>query len=120
MGAGARVLPYVLAIARNAAYDELRSAEHRRVRLTPHGEVPEPEEFQEAEAPPEDDRTDALRQALSRLPFNYREALRLTKELEMTAKEAGVVVGATETAMKLRVHRAYKRLRQELAKPERE
>jgi RNA polymerase sigma-70 factor (ECF subfamily) len=52
--------------------------------------------------------------ALDRLPETYREAIVLTKITGLSVAEAATVLGATETAVKLRVHRGYNQLRKEL------
>jgi RNA polymerase sigma-70 factor, ECF subfamily len=111
---GSRVRPYLFAIARHAAIDALRSRASARVHLTPSGNLPD------HAADVDDAAIDghleaALADALARLPAAHRQALALTREHELTLREAGRVAGATETAMKLRVHRAFKALRRELA-----
>ncbi len=111
---GARVTPYVFAIARNAAFDELRSPSRRRTVVTEPAEMPEPPAVP-VDEPPDDEVAQRLQAAIDRLPPRYREAIVLTKQMDMTAREAGLVVGASETAVKLRVHRGYKLLRAELA-----
>jgi RNA polymerase sigma-70 factor (ECF subfamily) len=58
--------------------------------------------------------SDALEIALQRLPESYREAIELTKITGLTIQEAASVLGTTETAVKLRVHRGYTQLRKEL------
>ena len=110
---GARVLPWVVTIARNAAYDELRARGKARVALTQTGAVPDIASPVEEDGP-EASLVEALQRAMDRLPERYREALQLTKQLDLSIKEAAAVVGTTETAMKLRVHRAYKQLRTDL------
>ena len=111
---GARVMPYVFAIARNAALDELRSPTRRRTVVTEPAEMPEPPAVP-VDEPLDDEIAQRVQAAIDRLPPRYREAMVLTKQMDMTAREAGLVVGASETAVKLRVHRGYKLLRAELA-----
>lgn len=111
---GARVTPYVFAIARNAALDELRSPTRRRTVVTEPAEMPEPTAVA-ADEPLDGDVARRLEVAIDRLPPKYREAIVLTKQMDLTAREAGLVVGASESAIKLRVHRGYKLLRAELA-----
>ena len=48
------------------------------------------------------------------MPEAYREAIQLTKMSGLSIAEAATVLGATETAVKLRVHRGYNLLRKEL------
>ncbi|MEO7033031.1 MAG: RNA polymerase sigma factor [Polyangiaceae bacterium] len=108
---GAPVLPWILAIARRSFLDERRSAHVRTEDLSPDGSLPE----RQNEAPPlPAELSDALEVALDRLPETYREAIVLTKITGLTVAEAATVLGATETAVKLRVHRGYNQLRKEL------
>ena len=108
---GAPVLPWILAIARRSFLDERRSAHVRTEDLSPDGSLPE----QQNEAPPlPTELSDALGVALDRLPETYREAIVLTKITGLSVAEAATVLGATETAVKLRVHRGYNQLRKEL------
>ena len=108
---GAPVLPWILAIARRSFLDERRSAHVRTEDLSPDGSLPE----QQNEAPPlPTELSDALGVALDRLPETYREAIVLTKITGLSVAEAASVLGATETAVKLRVHRGYNQLRKEL------
>jgi RNA polymerase sigma-70 factor (ECF subfamily) len=58
--------------------------------------------------------SDALEMALQKLPESYREAIELTKITGLSIQEAATVLGTTETAVKLRVHRGYNQLRKEL------
>ena len=108
---GAPVLPWILAIARRSFLDERRSAHVRTEDLSPDGSLPE----QQNEAPPLPvELSDALEVAIDRLPETYREAIVLTKITGLSVAEAATVLGATETAVKLRVHRGYNQLRKEL------
>lgn len=106
---GAPVLPWVFAIARRAFLDERRRANSRHEDLSPDGSLPEPT----PESAPHD-LSDALELALSRISDSYREAIILTKVTGLTVTEAAEVLGTTPTAVKLRVHRGYKELRQYL------
>jgi len=108
---GAPVLPWILAIARRSFLDERRSAHVRTEDLSADGALPEP---QIEERPLPTEVSDALEIALDRLPETYREAIVLTKITGLTVAEAASVLGATETAVKLRVHRGYNQLRKEL------
>ena len=108
---GAPVLPWILAIARRSFLDERRSANVRTEDLSSDGSLPEPQSEEHA-LPAE--LSDALEIALGRLPETYREAIVLTKITGLSVAEAASVLGATETAVKLRVHRGYNQLRKEL------
>jgi RNA polymerase sigma-70 factor (ECF subfamily) len=108
---GAPVLPWVIAIARRSFLDERRAAAVRSEDLSSDGSLPEPRP-EAANVPAE--LSDALELALQRLPENYREAIELTKITGLSIQEAASVLGTTETAVKLRVHRGYNQLRKEL------
>lgn len=107
---GAPVLPWVFAIARRAFLDEQRRIKHRKEQLSEDGSLPEP---QSAVHEPED-LSAALESALAKLPETYREAIVLTKITGLSIAEAAQVLGSTPSAVKLRVHRGYKELRQSL------
>jgi RNA polymerase sigma factor (sigma-70 family) len=109
--AGAPLLPWLLAIARRSFFDERRSVRTRPEELSKDGSVPEPTPEQPS-VPSE--LTDAIGRALDALPESYREAIELTKITGLTLAEAASVLGTTETALKLRVHRGYNLLRKEL------
>lgn len=111
---GAGVMPWLLAIARRTFLDEQRARKRRREVLTREGEVPEVESGRGA-AP--SDLLEDVRAEVGRLPKNYREAIELTKFAGLSAAEAALVLGATESAIKLRVHRGYERLRRSLSVP---
>jgi RNA polymerase sigma factor (sigma-70 family) len=55
-----------------------------------------------------------LAAAIAALPAGQRRAVELLKLREMTLKEAAAETGATETALKVAVHRAIKTLREML------
>ena len=106
---GSPVLPWVFAIARRAFLDDRRHVRSRQEDLSYDGSLPEPP----PEAPPAE-LADVLELALARLPDHYREAIVLTKVTGMSVAEAAEVLGTTPSAVKLRVHRGYKELRQYL------
>lgn len=108
---GAPLLPWLLAIARRSFFDDRRKAKVRPYDLSHDGTLPEPEKN---ERPVENDMSEALEQALSKLPAAYAEAIQLTKITGLSLAEASEVLGASKTAVKLRVHRGYVLLRQEL------
>jgi RNA polymerase sigma-70 factor (ECF subfamily) len=108
---GAPVLPWMLAIARRSFLDDRRHASSRTEDLSSDGILPEPKSS-EPDVPA--DLSDALDRALSALPETYREAIDLTKIAGLSIAEAAEVLGTTETAVKLRVHRGYTQLRKEL------
>jgi RNA polymerase sigma-70 factor (ECF subfamily) len=108
---GAPVLPWLFAIARRTFLDERRAARSRTEDLSSDGTLPEPKT--EGEAVP-NEVADAIERAVDGLPDAYREAILLTKMSGLSIAEAAEVLGTTETAVKLRVHRGYNLLRKEL------
>ncbi len=108
---GAPLLPWVFAIARRSFFDLRRRAKVRPEYLSNDGVMPEPVTEEDSLG---NDVTDALEQALSKLPPNYSEAIQLTKISGLSIGEASDVLGCSKTAVKLRVHRGYKILRKEL------
>src|SRR5690606_20491467 len=106
------LLPWVLAIARRSFYDEVRQLKNRREELSKDGALPEPGDVHPPDQ--EGELTDVLERALAELAEMYREAIILTKVTGLSLSEAAEVVGATPSAVKLRVHRGYKMLRQVL------
>lgn len=110
---GAPLLPWVLAIARRAFFDETRALRSRREDLTNEGVLPEPNV-----ALPEETGTGLLERALAEIPEAYREAIVLTKITGLSVTEAAAVVESTPSAVKLRVHRGYKVLREAMERLE--
>jgi RNA polymerase sigma-70 factor (ECF subfamily) len=108
---GAPVLPWASAIARRSFFDEVRKRRVRHEELSFDGQLPEPAQSESA-VPMEVG--EALERALDALPEAYREAIQLTKVSGLSIQEAAAVLGATPTAVKLRVHRGYVALRKAL------
>lgn len=116
---GARVEPWVFAIARRTLIDERRRRQRRPEDLSNDGTVPEPTPMAEV---PEDSRLDddqerALYERLQALPDNQREAIVLLKVQGLGMQEAARIAGTTPGAMKLRAHRAYEALRAAIGQP---
>jgi RNA polymerase sigma-70 factor, ECF subfamily len=108
---GAPVLPWVFAIGRRAFLDEVRRSKSRHEDLSLDGSLPE--------APRESpllshDLADALERAMHKLPRPYAEAIQLLKITGLSVRDAAEVLGASESAVKLRAHRGYVLLRKEL------
>lgn len=108
---GAPVMPWVFAIGRRAFFDEVRRTKSRHEDLSADGSLPEP--------PPDpaavhQDLAEALEHALSNLPRPYAEAIQLLKITGLSVRDAAEVLGASESAVKLRAHRGYVLLRKEL------
>ncbi|MEJ7732105.1 MAG: sigma-70 family RNA polymerase sigma factor [Polyangiaceae bacterium] len=113
---GSPLMPWLMAIARNTLLDEVRRRARSRGEMTATGEVPEvadPEDPSSRLSEQEQlsSTAEALTRAIEALVAPQREALLLTKESGLSIREAAQVLGTTETAVKLRVHRAYTALR---------
>lgn len=108
---GGSVLPWLFTTARNACWDHLR----KRGREEPTDEIrevsPGPLPLREAEKREE---LLLLERALGRLPDDTRDLILLAKFGDMRYDDLAPMVGCTVGALKVRVHRALKRLRREL------
>lgn len=109
----AKLRPWLYTIAFNLARDRGRRRGRRpEVSIPPEdqerfaGEIPDPE----ARA-----REQAVRQALRQLPDGQREVIVLHWYEGFDFAEIGEIVGASRSAVKVRAHRGYKRLRELLA-----
>lgn len=104
---GQEVVPWAFAIARRLLIDTWRhrSVEQRRVPdETP--ELPGPEDQLIAH-----ETAQALADGIERLAPQHREAFTLVKLDGLSIEQTAQVLGTTVTAIKLRVHRAYRALR---------
>jgi RNA polymerase sigma-70 factor (ECF subfamily) len=108
---GAPVLPWMLAIARRSFLDERRRAQSRSEDLSSDGRLPE---LHSEAATLSNDLSESLERALDSLPETYREAIQLTKITGLSVTAAAEILGATPTAVKLRIHRGYNLLREQL------
>ena len=108
---GAPFRPWLYTVAINAARDHLRR--HRREEPHPTGALPDaPAE----PAPlPDPGLSRTVEAALAQLPANQREAIVLHRFEGFSFKEIAQLLGVTETAVKVRAHRGYERLRLLLA-----
>jgi RNA polymerase sigma-70 factor (ECF subfamily) len=115
---GLDVVPWAFAIARRLLIDVMRKS--GREVLGGDESVSEPtspdphpdEELAMREA------ADALKSKLASLPANQREAFELVKLEGLSLAQAAQTLGATVTAVKLRLHRAYETLRLEAREPQ--
>ena len=105
---GAKVKPWLYAIATNAARDWRRRTKFESV--SDDGTLPEVE----AEPGPERDPglEKAVKQALAQLPEAQREAIMLNRYEGLSFAEIAATAGVTESAVKVRAHRGYERLRE--------
>ena len=104
---GAPLIPWLLAIARRAFLDEARMKKNRFEDSSRDGVLPEQQRVSPATS-------DALARALDALPDNYRDAIHLTKITGLSLAEAADVLETTSCAVKLRVHRGYNLMRDQL------
>ncbi len=103
---------WMFRMARNVNYDHHKMSSKKR---TVDGMVPEDmlATVQDEDSQMESNEdTLQLNKALSRLPTDKREVLVMSKLRELRFKEIGEVLGCTEGAAKVRVHRALKDLRE--------
>jgi len=109
---GSPLVPWLMAIARNAFLDDVRKRGRAKVKLTSTGEIPD---VTDPRRPAPSGLGDAIDHAVGNLTERQREAFVLTKHTGLSPRDAADVLGTTETAVKLRVHRAYLALRDALA-----
>jgi RNA polymerase sigma-70 factor (ECF subfamily) len=106
---GAPFRPWLYTVAINAARDHLRR--HHREEPT--------ETLPDAPADPvplpDPGLTRTVEAALAQLPENQREAIVLHRFEGFSFKQIADMLGVTETAVKVRAHRGYERLRTLLA-----
>lgn len=116
---------WLYTIATNAARDRLKwRSRHPELSLqSPAGEsgnelgasLPDPRRSPDSELVA-DERAAAVRQAITDLPEELREALILSEYENLSAAEAGAVLGCTAKAVESRLYRARKELRASLSR----
>lgn len=104
---GARFRPWLYAIATNAARDHLRR--RRDEEVTDEGELPTLEADPGPSPDPGLERT--VKEALAQLPEAQREAIVLHRYEGLSFGEIAEAIGVTESAVKVRAHRGYEKLR---------
>jgi len=103
--------PWLVAVARH------RMLDYRRKRVRQFGREAELTDFHETFAAPETNPPERagegarLHAAIAALPEGQRQAVELLRLQEMSLKEASAKSGQSETALKVAMHRAVKRLR---------
>lgn len=115
---GGAILPWAYAIARNVYIDHTRSARQHRMERLPSDPGAEPIDprMHDAEATAIAAQTAAVvERVLARIPAAQREAFVLLRYEGLSVQDAASVLGATQTAVKLRAFRAYEALRAELS-----
>jgi RNA polymerase sigma factor (sigma-70 family) len=108
---GAPFRPWLYAVAANAARDHLRRNRYEE-HVSPAA-VPEP--VAEAEPLADPGLTRVVEAALAQLPANQREAVVLHRFEGFSFRQISDLLGVSETAVKVRAHRGYERLRVLLA-----
>lgn len=120
---GMPVLPWAYAIARNCYLDFARSARRRPLVLAdadaPNCTAPRADASADAEQQLIARQTaEAVERALSNMTVLRREAFVLLRYEGLSVEVAAQVLGASESAVKLRAFQAYQLIREELAKLE--
>jgi len=121
---GARVLPWMFAIGRRLFLDNIRRRRREGPSLDAFGD--DGERKSDAGIPaqgPSADEISVARQLATRIedllaamPETQATAFRLIKQEHLTVAEAAAVLGTTETAVKVRAHRAYASLRRAIGR----
>lgn len=107
--AGKRFTPWLYAIATNAARDWRRRGKHEAV--SDDGALPE----ESVEPAPRDRGLERqVQQAVARLPDAMREAVVLHWFEGLSFAEIADIAGVSESAVKVRAHRGYEKLRESL------
>lgn len=109
---GSALKPWVLTIAANAARDSLR-LKHRT--MEQQTETGEPVEVAVAAEQPDPGLRRELETALGKLPEAQREAVVLHKVHGLSFEQIAAMLGATSTAVRIRAHRGYEKLKELLA-----
>jgi RNA polymerase sigma-70 factor (ECF subfamily) len=117
--AGARLVPWSYAIARNVWIDHTRSPSKTREKVAageddPGIDAPTGPDADGEQVAIARDLARAVERTLAKLPPNQREAFVLIRYEGMSVADAAEVLGATEGAVKLRAFHAYEALRAEL------
>lgn len=105
--------PWLYAIARNVCVSMLR---RQRVRATLPLEAVTILTDPPDEAVAQKERRRAALREVDRLPRAYRDVVIMCFLLDFTCEQAGAVLGVKAGAVRVRLHRAIRRLRESLAK----
>ncbi len=122
--AGTNPMPWLYTIAHRTFLDHARKQKRARVRPASDPEALPQERAildgsreTDARAPRDDAAlAKALQLALAELPVSQRQAIIMTKLQGQSLAAAAEAAGTTVGAMKLRVHRAYTKMRKRMAK----
>jgi RNA polymerase sigma-70 factor (ECF subfamily) len=102
--------PWLVAIARHRLIDYLRQRGKRRARETELTIDHETFAHDETYGHEQESEARRLKTAIASLPIGQKQAVELVKLSELSLKEASRISGQSETALKVAVHRAIKRL----------
>jgi RNA polymerase sigma-70 factor (ECF subfamily) len=103
--------PWLTAVARRRLIDRTRHRSRRWRRETPLTEAHETLAADESNSHEAAGEARRLRAAIAKLPAGQRQAVEMVKLQELSLKEASARTGQSETALKVAVHRAVKKLR---------
>jgi RNA polymerase sigma-70 factor (ECF subfamily) len=115
-GVPAEPLPWLLGVARKTLSTQRRSA-RRRSSLLAELRAEDAVGLRSATVV-SDEHTVAVAEAVGRLPAHDRELLRLVVWDDVSTKEAAAVLGTSQVACRVRLHRAKRRLAAELEQDE--
>jgi RNA polymerase sigma-70 factor (ECF subfamily) len=111
---GRSALPWLYAVARRVLLSQQRTT--RRQQAIAERVAAVEQSGPDASSAPSG--SQALLEALAELPDKEREVLMLSAWEELSSPEAAEVLGCTATAYRIRLHRARRRLREQLAERE--
>ena len=100
--------PWLFAIVRHKAIDALRQLRNQRTVIDRHRQATVPES--EGTSPDDADGGAAVGWLMQLLPADHREAIRLTRIEGLSTADAAARLCISESALKVRVHRAIRRL----------
>ncbi len=103
--------PWLAAVARHRLADRARRRSRISARETPLADAHETLVAEETNLHERASDVRRLRVAISALPAGQRQAVEMLRLKELSLKEASSICGQSETALKVAVHRAVRRLR---------
>ena len=107
----ANALPWLLGVARKTLSTHYRASRRRATALRRLESLPQPAAATDSRAPDA-----AVAEALAALSERDREAITLVAWEELTPRDAAAVVGEPPVSFRVRLHRAKRRLRREIAR----
>ena len=108
----AEFVPWMFALARNAGVDHFRARHREARRDAAAAPAPAPEPARAVERLEERERAEQLRDALDRLAPQKREVLLLARFGELRHERIAEMLGISPGAVRVRLHRALKELRE--------